>query len=91
MKGRTAPKRGRSNRTDRILTATIQEAAARVARVLEALGDCDLELATLIAEDLEHDVRGALPREFVCRKCGVGFPWPGDLADHRLVVHAEAR
>jgi hypothetical protein len=91
MRGRTAPTRGRSNGTNRILAATLQEAVARIARVLEALDDGDFELATLIAEDLESDLRGAVARSFACPECGLGFRWPGVLADHRLLVHGEAR
>jgi hypothetical protein len=34
----------------------VRDAIARAARVLEALGDCDYELAGFIAEDLEHDL-----------------------------------
>jgi hypothetical protein len=42
----------------------LRDTRARVARMLEALGDGDFELVQLIGEDIEHDLAAVIGEAF---------------------------
>lgn len=57
-----------------------------VCHALESLRDGDTRLATTL---LEGVLRHPAPRGHSCPVCGLGFSWPGQVANHVTNVHGE--